>query len=143
MLRSDTVLIVDDYPDSLDVWSLYLRAAGFRVLTAADGRAALECAMRVLPDLVVLDLELPGLDGWQVAQALRAAAPTQAIPLIAATGCNNAQKVDYAWQVGFDLVLQKPCDPDRLVAEVSRLLESRRHGAARMAPAPHARHRPL
>lgn len=143
MLRSETVLIVDDYPDSLDVWSLYLRAAGYQVLTAADGRAALECATRLLPDLVVLDLELPGLDGWQVAEALRAAAPTQDIPLIAATGCTNTQKVEYAWQVGFDLVLLKPCDPDRLVAEVSRLLETRRHPAPQMSRAPHGRRRPL
>jgi CheY-like chemotaxis protein len=143
MPRPDTVLIVDDYPDSLDVWSLYLRAAGFTVLTAADGQTALERARRHLPDLIVLDLELPGLDGWKVAQALRADDTTRQIPLIAATGCSVQEKVEYAWTVGFNLVLAKPCDPDRLVAEVERLLSDQGNRPSEPPMTPPARRRSL
>ena len=66
-----TILIVDDYPDALDVWDLYLRASGFEVLRAEDGTEALRTACEHVPDLVVMDLELPGLSGCQVASALR------------------------------------------------------------------------
>jgi CheY-like chemotaxis protein len=139
----ETVLIVDDYPDSLDVWSVYLRAAGYRVLTAGDGREALESATRHLPDLAVLDLELPTMDGWAVAQALRANPSTREIPLIAATGCSNARLVEHAWQVGFDNVLVKPCDPDRLVAEIRRLLATRRQQPSDVPGPPRGRRRTL
>ena len=80
-----TVLLVDDYPDTLDVWALYLRGAGFAVLTAADGPTALELASRERPDIVVMDLELPGLSGFDVARSLQMEPATRHIPLLAAT----------------------------------------------------------
>ena len=86
MPAAATILIVDDYPDSLDVWDLYLRASGFEVLRAEDGTEALRTACEHLPDLVVMDLELPGLTGCQVAAALRERAETRHIPLIASRG---------------------------------------------------------
>ena len=86
MPAAATILIVDDYPDALDVWDLYLRASGFEVLRAEDGTEALRTACEHVPDLVVMDLELPGLSGCQVASALRERAETRHIPLIASTG---------------------------------------------------------
>jgi CheY-like chemotaxis protein len=118
-----TVLIVDDYPDALDVWQLYLRGAGFDVLTATDGLAGLELASASLPSLVVLDLELPGLSGLQVATALKAAPATSQIPLIAVTGHSHQHQLDQARAAGFAQVLVKPCDPDVLVATIHRLLD--------------------
>ena len=115
--------IVDDYPDALDVWGLYLRAEGFTVLTAADGQTALDEALREKPDLIVMDLELPGKSGFEVARDLKARAETCAIPLIAATGYSQIKQLDLARASGFDAVMVKPCDPQSLVAEIRRLLE--------------------
>ncbi len=125
MATTETILIVDDYPEALEVWGIYLRAAGFTVLTAGDGRTALERALSELPDLVVLDIELPGLSGDQVSRTLRAQPTTSNIPLIAATGSARAGRLDLVRLAGFDLILHKPCDPDVLVAEVRRLLARR------------------
>ena len=116
------ILIVDDYADALDIWAIYLQSMGYRVSTAADGLSAVAKAEELLPDLIVLDLELPGLTGFEVAKRLRATPGTSAIPLIAATGYSHARQLDMARQIGFDAVVVKPCDPDMLVQEIERLL---------------------
>lgn len=126
MATTETILIVDDYPDALEVWGIYLRSAGFIVLTAGDGQTGLARATGELPDLVVLDIEMPGISGDQVSRALRAQPTTSGIPQIAATGSARAGRLDNGCLAGFDIVLQKPCDPDVLVAEVRRLLARRR-----------------
>src|SRR4029453_14334509 len=77
------ILIVDDYATPLDIWALYLPPLGYRVSTAADGAEAIAQAERLLPDLIVLDLELPRVSGFDVAKRLRANPETQFIPLIA------------------------------------------------------------
>lgn len=135
MTGSRTVLIVDDYPDALDVWEMYLRAEGFRVLTAATGRQALATASAGNPDLIVLDLDLPDLSGFDVARELRAQPATRHIPLIAATGYSHVVLQDRAMQSGFDSIIVKPCDPDALVVEIERLLSA--HGAPPSSPTEH------
>jgi len=116
------VLIVDDYPDALDIWAIYLRSMGYRVSTAADGAGAIAQAQQLHPDLIVLDLELPGISGFDAAKWLRANAETRTIPLIAATGYSHMRQLDMAREAGFDQVVVKPCDPDLLVEEIERLL---------------------
>jgi len=116
------ILIVDDYADALDIWALYLRTLGYRVSTAADGAEAIAQAERLLPDLIVLDLELPRVSGFDVAKRLRANPETQFIPLIAATGYSHVKQLDRAREAGFDQIVIKPCDPDMLVEEIERLL---------------------
>jgi CheY-like chemotaxis protein len=117
-----SILIVDDYPDALDVWGLYLRAVGFRVLTAADGYSAFAEAVREKPDVIVMDLELPGKSGYEVARELKARPDTRTIPLIAATGYSHAKQLDLARTSGFDSIIVKPCEPESLVSEIRRLL---------------------
>jgi two-component system, cell cycle response regulator DivK len=119
---SPSLLIVDDYPDALDVWGVYLRAEGFKVLTASDGQTAFAEAVREKPDVIIMDLELPGKSGYEVARDLKARPDTCAIPLIAATGYSHVKQLDLARASGFDAVMVKPCDPQSLVAEIRRLL---------------------
>lgn len=121
-MRATHILIVDDYPDALDIWAIYLRAAGYRVSTAADGASAIAQAELLLPDLIVLDLELPRVSGFDVAKRLRAKPETHDIPLIAATGYSHVRQLDRARAAGFDQVMVKPCDPDTLIREIERLL---------------------
>lgn len=115
------ILIVDDYVDALDIWAIYLTAAGYRVSTAIDGASAIAKAHQLLPDLIVLDLELPGISGFEAARELRGDPETADIPLIAATGYSHMRQLDLARQVGFDSIVVKPCDPDTLLEEIERL----------------------
>jgi CheY-like chemotaxis protein len=123
------ILLVDDYPDALEIWGLYLRAHGYEVETAVDGLEALAKAHAKVPDAIVLDLELPGISGFEAAVQLRRARDTAAIPLIAATGYSHVKQLSQAKASGFDSIMVKPCEPAALVAEIERLLHtSPRHG---------------
>ena len=123
---TSTILLVDDYPDAVDVLALYLKSQGFDVLTANDGEHALSEALRARPHLIVMDLEMPVLSGYEVAARLRQQEETREIPLIAATGHSHARQLEDAVKAGFDAVIVKPCDPDELVTQIRRLLELRR-----------------
>ena len=124
------ILLVDDYPDALEIWGLYLRALGYHVETADDGLIAVEQAHHLLPDVIVLDLELPGITGFEAAKRLRQAPDTAHIPLIAATGYSHVTQLDEARASGFDSIVIKPCEPAALVAEIERLLSVRSSGSS-------------
>jgi CheY-like chemotaxis protein len=115
------VLVVDDYVDATAVWSLYLQSAGFDVSTANDGPEAIRSALSLRPDIVVMDLNLPGCSGIEVARALQADPEARRIPLIAATGCADRRELDEARSY-FQLIVSKPCDPAELVVQIRRLL---------------------
>ncbi len=115
-----TVLIVDDYPDALEVWEIFLSVAGFTVATATDGLAGLDTARTLCPDVIVMDLQMPGLSGFELARALRDDVRTRHIPLIAVSG-NSRTTLTEMRAAGFDSLLVKPCDPDTLVAEIRRV----------------------
>ena len=121
--RGKHILIVDDYPDAIDIWAIYLRAHGYDVSTAADGAGAIAQAEHLLPDLIVLDLELPGISGFEAARRLRRSPFTHDIPLIAATGYSHHAQLSLAREAGFDRVMVKPVDPDSLVGEIEKLLD--------------------
>jgi CheY-like chemotaxis protein len=116
------LLLVDDYPDTLEVWGLYLQSLGYEVLTATNGLDAVSQAHLEHPDLIVLDLELPGISGFEAAVRLRQDADTRGIPMIAATGFSHARQLNQARESGFDSIVVKPCDPAALAAEIDRLL---------------------
>jgi CheY-like chemotaxis protein len=113
---------VDDYHDAVEMWAIFLRAYGYDVLTSEDGVQALQMAQTTMPDIVVLDLELPGMNGAEVARRLRASPDTAHIPLIAASGHSGHAELEEARAAGFDRILLKPCDPPVLIREIEALL---------------------
>src|SRR4051812_45663201 len=90
------ILLVDDYLDALDMWAIYLRYCGYHVLTATDGLEAVAMAQLHHPDLAILDLDLPGISGFEAARRLQARPETCGIPLIAATGFVYARQLEEA-----------------------------------------------
>lgn len=115
------VLVVDDFDDGRELATDILTFAGFDVRAAANGIDALDLTRELIPDLLVLDLALPGLDGWQVAESLKSGDDTRSIPILALTAHAEAGALDRARQAGCDEILTKPCSPDRLVEHVRRL----------------------
>ncbi len=116
------VLIVDDYPDTCEMYAAYLDLAGFRSLTANDGYKALQIARRDLPDVILMDLGLPGIDGYEVTKLLKSDPQTRHIPVIALTAHATAQQFDHLVACGFDDLILKPCLPDVLADEVERVV---------------------
>jgi two-component system, cell cycle response regulator DivK len=116
------VLIVDDFQDNREMYVQFLSFHGYRVAEAVDGHDALDKAMALLPDLIVMDLSLPGLDGWEATRRLKHEAQTKSIPVIALTGHAMAGHEEGAREAGCDSYLTKPCVPVDLEAEIQRLL---------------------
>jgi two-component system CheB/CheR fusion protein len=117
-IGSHRVLVVDDNVDAAESLALVLRADGHVVWTAFSGEVALEVAARVRPDVVVLDIGLPGRSGYQVAQTLRARPETAACTLVALTGYGQPEDRDRTARAGFDRHLIKPVDPETILAVV-------------------------
>ena len=122
------ILIVDDYEDNRELLRLMLEGAGYRVREAGDGTAGLQMAWAEAPDLVLVDLSMPGLDGWQVLNELRADERTRHIPCAAVTAFDDGER-DRAIARGFDAYLLKPYRRTELLETVERLLERRAGGA--------------
>jgi CheY-like chemotaxis protein len=117
------VLLVDDYPDAREMYSEYLRFSGFDVIEAANGMEALQRAADESPDIILMDLSLPVMDGWEATRRLKADERTASIPVVALTGHALAGISEGARQAGCDAFVTKPCLPDELVLEVRRILE--------------------
>ena len=116
------ILVVDDYEDAREMYAEYLRFCGFRVAEARNGNEALEQAFTVKPDLILMDLSLPGMDGWEATRQLKADDRTRHIPVVALTGHALAGASEGAKRAGCDSFVTKPCLPDELVVEVRRML---------------------
>jgi CheY-like chemotaxis protein len=117
------VLLVDDYPDAREMYSEYLSFSGFDVVEAANGMEALERAAADGPDIVLMDLSLPVMDGWEATRRLKADSRTAHIPVVALTGHALAGISEGARQAGCDAFVTKPCLPEDLVKEIRRVLE--------------------
>jgi CheY-like chemotaxis protein len=120
------ILVVDDYEDAREMYAEYLRFSGFRVAEARNGSEALERAFALKPDLILMDLSLPGMDGWEATRQLKADDRTRRIPVVALTGHALAGASEGARKAGCDSFVTKPCLPDDLVVEVRRMLEDAR-----------------
>ncbi len=116
------VLLVDDDRSTLDGVAEYLRGCGFDVLLASTGQQALTLAMTCSPAVVVLDLGLPDIDGWEVARQLRASSQMAAVPIIALTGSDLPHERVSAMHAGCDRHLAKPCAPADLLDAIRRSL---------------------
>jgi CheY-like chemotaxis protein len=125
------ILLIDDDEDSRVVYKGMLEWAGFLVDIAADGMAGLRTARNDPPDVILLDLIMPGIDGGMVLQQLRAMPRTRAIPLIALTGVPEWLQ-DHAQQAArFDGVLIKPVESGLLIHEITRVVQKGGHAVVR------------
>jgi len=119
------VLVVDDYLEAREICAEYLGFHGYRVVTAEDGLQALDKAFEVLPDVILMDLSLPELDGWAATRRLKADPRTSGIPIVALTGHAMSGERERALAAGCDDVITKPVVPKELLAEVERQLARR------------------
>jgi two-component system cell cycle response regulator DivK len=123
MPEAPLVLIVDDVSDNREAYAEYLRFRGFRTVEAATGSEAIDQARAHVPDVILLDLRLPDIDGLEVSRYVRATEPLHHSKIIAVSAAVFPADIADALNSGCDLFLQKPCLPDTLVAEIERLLE--------------------
>jgi len=122
MAAGKLLMLVDDDKHSREGYQLYLSGKGFNVHTFEGGADALAFVQSSSPDLVVLDLGLPDVDGWEVARRLKNDAHTKDIPIIAFSGRSMQHEQVSALRAGCDVYLTKPCAPDRLLAAIQKLL---------------------
>ena len=117
------VLVVDDEPDIVELISFNLRSAGFSVETAANGAEAIEKASQVAPNLIVLDLMLPELDGMSVCEILRKTALTARIPILMLTGWASEQARVIGLESGASDYMIKPFSPRELIVRIRKILQ--------------------
>jgi CheY-like chemotaxis protein len=121
-------IVVDDHADSREGLAEYLKVHGFEVATAAGADDCEVLLSRQRPDAILLDLELPHVDGWELAHRIRENAAFRTIPLIAISACVMPADRERAHEAGCDRFIAKPCDPDVIVAELRNLLAARATG---------------
>jgi len=118
------VLLVDDYPDAREMYTEYLEFSGFEVIGAGNGLEALQRAVDADPDIILMDLSLPVMDGWEATRRLKADNRTAAIPVVALTGHALAGISEGAKKAGCDAFVTKPCLPEDLVREIRKILDA-------------------
>jgi CheY-like chemotaxis protein len=124
---------VDDYDDAREMYAEYLRFSGFETVQAASGPEAVRRALESPPDIVVMDLSLPVMDGWETTRRLKADERTAGIPVLALSGHASSNLSQRAKQAGFDGFVAKPCLPEDLISEIRKVLDaytSPRHPAS-------------
>jgi two-component system, cell cycle response regulator DivK len=119
------VLVVEDYQDAREMYAAYLQFSGYRVAEATNGVEALERTLELMPDIILMDLALPKMDGWEATRRLKLDERTKHIPIVALTGHALEGHAEGARQAGCDSFVTKPCLPDALVAEIRRMLQDR------------------
>jgi CheY-like chemotaxis protein len=121
-MSGHTILLVEDNEDNRVVYRTMLAHFGFRVVEATDGHEALRLVRDDRPDLILMDISIPVMDGWETTRTLKADPGTAGIPVIAVTAHALESDRARAEQIGFNLFLTKPVEPRRVVTEVRRLL---------------------
>ena len=124
------VLVVDDSPDARALYGEYLEFCGFRVETAADGEEAIAKARAQWPSVILMDLAMPRMDGWEAIRRLRADPSMAEVPIVALSAYAFGDEPDRARNAGADLCLTKPCLPSQ-VGRVVRAMLLRRDVLAR------------
>jgi two-component system cell cycle response regulator DivK len=121
-------IIVEDHEDTREGYAEFLGVSGFSTLTAASADELFALTADRAPDVIVLDLKLPRIDGWEVTRRLKADPRLRHVPIVAVSGCVLPAERENAREAGCDVFLPKPCDPDDIVREARRLVEQSRGG---------------
>jgi two-component system, cell cycle response regulator DivK len=135
--QNPLVLVVEDYQDAREMYAAYLQFSGFRVAEATNGIEAIEKTLELMPDIILMDLALPRMDGWEATRRLKLDERTKHIPIVALTGHALAGHAEGARQAGCDSFVTKPCLPDALVAEIRRMLAAQRDAGSSRRNTPH------
>jgi len=117
------LLVVDDEPNLLRAVEAVLRGEGFEITTARSGREALVAVAQSLPDLIVSDVRMPGMDGFQLARKLRASTHSALVPIVFLTAKDETEDRIEGFQSGVDVYLTKPFEPDELVVVIKSVLQ--------------------
>ncbi|MBM4349458.1 MAG: response regulator [Deltaproteobacteria bacterium] len=125
-MGQEKILIADDDKDLLEGLNFLFRSEGYHVISATDGISALNLAQTQNPDLIILDLSLPWMDGYKVIECLISPVATSDIPIIVLTGRNASINQDRAIKAGAEAFFHKPFDNRELAAAVETILEERR-----------------
>ena len=126
--RKPIVLLVDDYPDAREMYAEYLEFSGYDIVQAGNGVEAIDRAIDSHPDVILMDLSLPVMDGWEATRRLKADDRTKHIPVLAVTGHALTGVSNDAKAAGCDGFITKPCLPEDLVTEIKKVLGSTRSG---------------
>lgn len=126
-----SILVIEDNEWSRDMLARRLSRRGYQVMLAADGKRGMALAQTQSPDLIVMDMSLPEIDGWEATRRLKADPATRAIPIVALTAHAMASDRQKAMDAGCDEYYTKPVDFESLVHGMDALLEARRNGLGR------------
>ena len=118
------ILLVEDHQEIWDFLSRRLKRRGHEISVAEDGQAGLDQARAEKPELILLDMNLPVMDGWEATRQLKSDGRTAHIPVVALTAHDGSGELQRATRAGCDWFVPKPCPPDALIAEVRRVLSS-------------------
>jgi CheY-like chemotaxis protein len=118
------ILLAEDFEDARELYRDYLEFAGFRVCTANNGREAIDQALALQPDIILMDASMPVLDGWEATRQLKANPTTKHIPILALTAHAFDDARREAADVGCDGFITKPCLPDDLVTRIRAILDA-------------------
>ncbi|HKA01915.1 MAG TPA: response regulator [Candidatus Solibacter sp.] len=125
--NTNRILVVDDTADTREMYALYFRSRGFTVETASNGRAAIDAARRLHPDVIVMDIAMPGLDGISATQEIKQDPHTVDIPVVLLTAYPIRAIKGGALEMGARFAM-KPCAPEDLEQHVWSVLDARRSG---------------
>lgn len=124
-MEQPLILIAEDDADNREGYAEFLTYLGYAVAQAANGLDAIESARQLRPDVLLLDLALPGVDGWEVARVVKGDRQLRRTVIIALSACVFPGDVSRATEAGCDLFLDKPCYPQRVADEIQRMLDGR------------------
>jgi two-component system, cell cycle response regulator DivK len=119
------ILIVDDLADNRELYATYFQLEGFDVDVAADGEEALRRVDAVMPDIIVMDLAMPMLDGWETTRRIKTNPRTRSIPIVILTAVHEELELARARAAGADVICRKPCLPSELGERIGEALGSK------------------
>lgn len=129
-MNGKTILLAEDNEDNALIYAAFLEHFGLRVLRAGNGAEAVRLAGEAHPDLILMDMSMPVMDGWEATLRLKASPATAGIPTLALTAHTGAEYRARAHAIGCDGFLEKPCAPRQVLAEIQRFLAERPASAA-------------